>query len=511
MRAEDLFNAFDELDAELLYDAHVKPQRKQYIMRRMAIAASFVLLIAASFLIYGLFVSPASHIYLDSRESVTLTVNSRGRILSVKSESGSYTKLNGKRIDEAAAVLISDMVENGSISRDENTLIIGADHLTQEDREALYQAASDTLAQYDFDAAVITIKCDGQKDDTHVPPSVGRIIDLLCEHDSTFDRRALYGLSANDLALLWTDRELSDPNIFVSGEASDTGHIGFEAATSKALSMSAFKKTDIDSIQLSYSVYHGRLIYVVRVKCGDRSEAYFINAETGVTEQALRTSAKGLDEAVEKEIKDSAQSAPAEPTDVPTAPQQTQTPAATVPSDSGKAPTQPVPTEQPTEAESADYTAVPITMKELSFITQSVPESAAPINCESLFEGQCFYNRNGEKQNGGSVTVIATYAALQKFLSDNAYPYVGKDGGSPAALIGEDYFKDHSIIAVTGVFSDASYYAGITELRTADGAIYLEASLSYGESRSGEFYCRALSLYGVEKDLILSTDQMIVY
>ena len=506
MRAEDLFNAFDELDAELLYDAHAKPQRKQSIMRRMAIAASFVLLIAASFLIYGLFVSPASHIYLDSRESVTLTVNSRCRILSVKSESGSYTKLNGKRIDEAAAVLISDMVENGSINRDENTLIIGADHLTQEDREALYQAASDTLAQYDFDAAVITIKCDGQKDDTHVPPSVGRIIDLLCEHDSTFDRRALYGLSANDLALLWTDRELSDPNIFVSGEASDTGHIGFEAATSKALSMSAFKKTDIDSIQLSYSVYHGRLIYVVRVKCGDRSEAYFINAATGTTEQALKMPSDKLQEAVDQEIKTSNEPLTIDATESPQIQQPTEyhteptVPAPIVP-----------PTVSPTEAESADYGTFPITMKELSFVVQSVPETAEPVTFESLFGGQCFYTRNGEKQNAGIVAVISSYTALQKYLADHAYPYLDRNGRSPMDAIDKDYFNDHCILAVSGVFSDASYDVCITELKTDGSDLYLETSLSYGESRSGEYYCRALSLCGVEKDLISSIDQMIVY
>ena len=507
MRAEDLFNAFDELDAELLYDAHAKPQRKQSVMRRMAIAASLVILTVAAFVIYGLFAAPASYIYLDSSESMTVTLNAHGRVLSVKADSDSYEKLNGQPFDEAAAVLIADMVGSGSISRDENTLIVGADRLSPQDREALDAAVTGALARCDFDTAVISMTCHADSADRS--PSVSRIIDLLCEHDRSLDRRSLSRLNATDLALLWGGGGLSDPDISVSGEASDAGHIGFDKAAAKALSLSAFAQADIDDVRLSYSVYHGHLIYVVRLTCGDRSEAYFIHAETGATEQALRTSSAQIDEIVGQEIRDSADPEPAAPSDAPSAPPSTVYQAQpTVPPT--QAPTQ-APTQPLTQPQSDLYTTAAITMRELSFVVQTVPESAGKADAETLFEGQCFHIRSGEKQNTGAVSLITTYAALQRYFADHAYPYADRDGMSPIGAVDEDYFRDHSIIAVAGVFSDASYYACLTDIRTDGSDAYLEVSLSYGESRSGEYYCRALSLYGVEKDLISSTDNISIY
>ena len=506
MRAEELFDAFDELDAELLYDAHAKPQRKQYVIRHMAIAASFVLLIAVSFVIYGVFVSPASHIYLDSREHMTVTVNSRGRVLSVNAASGRFSRLNGMRIEKAASELIAEMVTNGSINRDENTLIIGADNLSSEDRDALFTAASDTLAQYDFAPAVITVTCHNSNDTAEASPAIRRMIDLLCDRDSSLDRRALSKLCVNDLALLWADSGVSDPDIAVSGKASDSGHIGFDAATAKALGMSSFDQAQIDDVHLSYSVYNGRLIYVVRFNSGDRSEAYFINAATGTTEQALKMPSDKLQEAVDQEIKTSNEPLTIDVTETPQIQQQTEYQAS---------PTGPAPTVQatvsPTEAESADYGTFPITMKELSFVVQSVPETAEPVTFESLFGGQCFYTRNGEKQNAGIVAVISSYTALQKYLADHAYPYLDRNGRSPMDAIDKDYFNDHCILAVSGVFSDASYDVCITELKTDGSDLYLETSLSYGESRSGEYYSRALSLYGVEKSLSITAQNLIIY
>ena len=519
MRAEDLFNAFDELDAELLYDAHAKPQRQQYAVHRFAIAAAFVLLIAVSFIIYGIFVSPTSYIYFDSQETITVTLNSRGRVLSVKGSTEKLPAVSGKRCDEAAEELIAAMVDNGSIKASENTLIIGADNLPEADRNALFTASSETLAQYEFDTAVIEIKCHNSSPQ-NTSPSVSRMIELLCESDSSLDPNNLSRLSANDLAILWADRGLSNPDITVNGVASDSGHIGFENATAKALVMSDFKQADIDSIQLSYSVYHGRLIYIVRVKCAEKSEAYFINAETGTTEQVIKTPTEKAEEAIEQEIRSSVEPSPPKSVD----PTQASDSVKTVPTtanierptdanstDETKASIQSAPTQPQTEAESNTYSSLTITMKELSFVVQEVPDSAVLIEHKALFEGQCFNTRNGEKQNTGSVAVITTWSALQKYLSDNAYPYVDKDGNSPSAGIDRSFFKDHSIIAVSGVFSDASYYACLTDIRINGSDLYAEASLSYGESRSGEFYCRALTLYGIDKNLIQSTDNIIVY
>ena len=519
MRAEDLFNAFDELDAELLYDAHAKPQRQQYAVHRFAIAAAFVLLIAVSFIIYGIFVSPTSCIYFDSQETITVTLNSRGRVLSVKGSTEKLPAVSGKRCDEAAEELIAAMVDNGSINASENTLIIGADNLPEADRNALFTASSKALSKYDFDIAVIEIKCHNSSPQ-NTSPSVSRMIELLCESDSSLDPNNLSRLSANDLAILWADRGLSNPDITVNGVASDSGHIGFENATAKALAMSDFKQTDIDGIQLSYSVYHGRLIYIVRVKCAEKSEAYFINAETGTTEQVIKTPTEKAEEAIEQEIRSSVEPSPPKSVDLTQASDSVKTVPTTAnierPTDANstdetKASVQSASTQPQTEAESNTYSSLTITMKELSFVVQEVPDSAVLIEHKALFEGQCFNTRNGEKQNTGSVAVITTWSALQKYLSDNAYPYVDKDGNSPSAGIDRSFFKDHRIIAVSGVFSDASYYACLTDIRINGSDLYAEASLSYGESRSGEFYCRALTLYGIDKNLIQSTDNIIVY
>ena len=92
---------------------------------------------------------------------------------------------------------------------------------------------------------------------------------------------------------------------------------------------------------------------------------------------------------------------------------------------------------------------------------------------------------------------------LGEFLSRNSYPYADSDGNGPDTAIDSSYFDDHCVVAIAGVFSDASYRAVVTDLCSDGTAMYIEASLSYGEPRGGRYYCRALSLYGIDKAIAL--------
>lgn len=489
MRAEELFEAIGELDYDLMYSARARYRRRGRISRRAVIAASFVILFAAAALIYGVFVAPTGRIYLDSKTSVMLTLNSRGRVLSAKSYGADQPQLSGRLFDEAARELISDMCISGAISNDENTLLIGFDRLSKSDASRLLTLAEDTAKLNGVSPAIIAVSCTGSSDDEEKnSPARDMILSLLCGSDSALSREDLRLLSVNELALLLEYRAIQSPDIHITGEASDSANIGFDAAAAKALSLSSFKEAEVSDINIAYSAYRGRLIYLVRLSSGQSGEAYFINAATGATELAVKAPSAQMEAAVEREIR--------------TVEPERSSPTLTYPSSQTNTESHTVQTEAPAPSATerpAQLRTIDVSMTQLSFVTITPPGSAEQTDLDELFTGQCFYPRAGEEQNQGSVTVISSADELRDYLRRNAYSYSDPEGNAPDHDIDESYFADHSVIAISGVFTDASYYALLTDIRSDGERLYLEASLGYGEAHSGEYYCRALSLYGVDR------------
>lgn len=501
--------------------AKVKKEEKHRYLRSIAIAASIVLVMVGALLIYGVFVAPVSQIILDSRESVTITLNSRGNVLSAVG----YSDLSGKSAEEAVALIAEDMIESGALTEDENTLIIGVSDNAAITPKQLVEWAAEVFEKEKFDGCPVALSFE-KNADARYHQSISRtcLIDLIHSYDSSLSVENLKALSSNDLCLLLKD--IRNDKIVMTGSPSESAYIGFDGAVNKALMLSGFKENELSDMSVAYSIYHGKLIYLVRLNAGENSEAYFINALTGATEQAIKAPAKEIDKAVEEAIQTPPAQNPTEKSTysavVPTSAPVTQLPTVPMtetstdedrppiddPTDEPQSPdstdniptTAPItPTQTPTTAESADYRSISITLKELSFVVLSPPENASAVSYQTLFEGQYFEPRKGEKINGGEVAVITNYSQLQAFLKKHPYAYTDKNGSTLKNTYTAEYFKTHYILVSACTVSDASYYTTVTELSSDGGMTYMENSLSYGPAHSGEFYCHTLSLYGVSR------------
>lgn len=487
-------------------------------LRPVAIAAAIAAAVLGTFLIYGVYIAPKSQIILDSRESVTITLNSRGNVLSAQG----YPALGGKTEQEAIETVIEEMIGSDALTKEENTVIIGVSGNSDTTPGQLAEYANDVFDNSGFDGCTIAIVVDtNTQTQRRKSATQACIINLLNTYDPTLSVENLSGLSTNELGLLLVSRVHSG-DIVVTGAPSESAYIGFDGAMQKALRLSGFRENELSDISVTYSVYHGRLIYLVRLNAGENSEAYFINAISGATEQAVKASAEEIDRVVKEAIgkpspaqqptqeptyaavtpstapftemtviPDEAHTDNKPPVDEPTEAQATERPEDT--------PTTSPQTQAATAAESATYKTVPVTLKELSFVVASPPDSAKEIGYQTLFEGQYLEDRRGERINVGEMAVIANSSQLKAFLGEHDYAYTDKNGHTLSDRYDSDYFKTHYILASACTVSDASYYTTVTRLSADGGNLYTENSLSYGAARSGDFYCRTLSLYGVSR------------
>lgn len=290
MKAHDLLNAFESLDTELLYAARAEEPKKRRSLGKLPIAAAIVLLLLSTAVLYGIFIAPAATIFLDSRESVTVSLNSRGNVLSAKG----YPQLDGEPSAVAVEAITRDMLDSGAINENENTLVLGTQKQSEKDRELLLESVKNVFTESRFHGAIISLSCS----DTGAKAEV---IDRLCDAVDSFTADSLRDLSANDLNLLLHDYEVSEEMELI-GSPSEGMYIGKAAAKARAEKLSDLNGGEIAVI---YSVYHRRMVYLVTIIRGDRGEAYFINAADGTIENAVKTTAAQLQKTIRTEVGDS--------------------------------------------------------------------------------------------------------------------------------------------------------------------------------------------------------------
>lgn len=502
------FHTIDNLTVPqpLLEKTLAIPSRAKHTDRRLPLAAAavFILMIGAA-LIYGVFVAPTATIRLNSRESVVITLNSRGNVLSATGR----PEMSGKSAGEAVAAITREMLDSGAIDRDENTLLIGCSGRLRRDEIAGFAASS--FKEYGFDGCIVAMSAE---DD---PGSA-----LIRSLTGCGAYPELKKLSVNDLALLLVDSGFDGKEITVTGAPSDSAYLGFDGALARAMEMTSFGGDELGDASVSYGVYHGRLIYLVRLNAGGKSEVYFINALSGATEEAIKAPVSEIEHAVEKALRtDSPDPKPTIPATDPVPPAVTQTPtdpegdnppyaihteAPSVLSPEGTE----APDQQPTTAESEAYRSVAVSLKELSFVVDTPPETALPVGFDTLFEGQYIGPRT-DRQSGGTVAVITNLSQWQAFIGANSFDYTDQNGRALSFSPTADWFRTRYIIASACIVSDASYCTTVTALRAEGDHLYMENSFSYGKAQSGEFTCRTLSLYGVSRSDASPDSLLTVY
>ena len=527
MRAEELFNAFDDIDAELLYDARSYRKSIRRIIGLISIAAVVVLIVTVTIFAYISYTKPVSYIWLESRSNVSLAVNDFGMVIEVISTDDRFNNARGEPYEIAVSDITGEMIKTSDINKDENTVLIGVTDDKLYNDTGILNAAQKSFDEYEFAGSTVEVYCSKTENDNAslISPPKQAFISRITSGSDAFDIHDMYELSVNDLNLIAQDMELTSDDLILSGTPSDGMYIGVDAARSRAIELTVLDVKSIDSLSVGYGVYRRSLIYRVRLLAGDRGEEFLFNATTGATEQYFRGDSSDLDELVVSEMsKNSDESNPDTHTQQPdstdvfsstvneteytasTENKKEQAPDLHTPATEAYREMQPV-----TEAESYDYDSIDVTMMELSFVVAKPPDDAVSVGYGKLFEGQCFEPRTGAKKNKGSVTVISNHSQLVEYLKDNNYPYKEKNGDGFIDKFYHDYFRNHYLLASVCTFSDASYYNTFTDIKCDGSSLYIEDSIAYGEPKSGEYYCETLSLYEISTDEAPADLTLIVY
>ncbi len=542
MRKEELFDLIGELDTDLLYDAHAKPQLKLTTIRRAVAVSAAAAVVIISFVIYALFVAPASFICLDADEFVSVTLNQRENILAVTAKSPRFETVVGSNAETAIEEIVSSMIVEGVLNEDENTLLIASDRM----HEKIARSVIDICQKYHFDGSVIGIDLpDTDSHNKDISLAKVALMDMIASESATLSFDSLKELSVNELNLLLHQTEISRENIFIEGKPSERMFIGADHAEEIARGQSKLSKSE--DISVCYSVYQHKLIYLVELRSSDSAEAYFISADNGDLRVSLRSNIDKLSQAIHREISASNITASQDDRDTSSGSEQ---------NGSGYSPTEPAESaetftsdirEDPTLREdssdsvsaserseetrasentktqssetmpsrpddgSSEYRSIPVSMLELSFITMTPPPSANSISYQTIFEGQYFENRTGEKKNEGKLCIITSPAQLRAFLSENNYAYLDREGETFRNTFSDYYFSAHSLIVSSCVFTDTSYYTSVTDLKSEEGSLFIEDTLAYGDVRNGVYYCRTLSVYEVAKEDISDEVEIVVY
>lgn len=510
MKSQDIFSAIESIDSELLYDARAHRSPKIYLIRRTAVAAAVVITLFLSILIYANFVMPVSTVSIESNMCITLSINARGNVLSTVSDHREFSSVEGKPADEAVGIIVSHMIEKGELSDIENTLLIGADPSRQTNVEEIVQ---NVFNVYHFHGCIVNVAMEKETFQKEIrSPAKTALIEILTKNSDCFTYDSLTDLSVNDLHLLVRETHITDDRLRTSAEPSQKKYISRKAACQNAIKLSVL--SPVDSVEAQLCVYHRRLAYLVTLRSGENAEMYFISATDGINEHTIRTTAAQAPQMAQDAVRSSnitsqenppASSSPAVHQDI--VPDSTQEENIITPSPA----VSPLPTETATEpAESEEYTEVILTMRELSFTTMTPPSSADSVSYRTLFEGQVIENRSDGKKNEGVICVITNLSQWNKFLSENNKMYTDQSGNACRGF-SKDYFDTHSLLVSACVFSDASYYTTVEGIDADGNALYIDDTLSYGEQRSGEFYCCTLSVYELDKESISSDMTLNVY
>lgn len=253
-------------------------KRKSPLRAAIGFAAAFAILIAAGAVGIGMYRhtdnSVAATISLDVNPSFEIAVNRDERVLSVEAKNADAQAvvgtmdLAGSDLEVAVNALVGSMLKKGYLSDIANSILITVDgENAQALRETLSAKVRDQLNGDTFAGAVLSQEA--TKDEAlqalaaQYGISVGKaqlIKQLLAAQPAlaakvTFEELAT--LSINELGLLL--KEVENPPISVSGDASDKSYIGLEAAKQAALSHAGLADANFQKCKLDFE--DGAMVY----------------------------------------------------------------------------------------------------------------------------------------------------------------------------------------------------------------------------------------------------------
>lgn len=238
----------------------------------------------------------ASTVSLDVNPSISITVNSKERVLEVVPLNNDAVQVvgdmdfSGSSLDVAFNALIGSMLRNGYLSEMANSILVSIDGKDAAMSAVLQQKLAEEMESIfradGFAGAVLSQTVERNENLAVLAGQYGvsegkaQFICRLIEKDGRHTFAELAGLSINELNLLASaSTELG--SVKSVGNASDRGYIGRDAAKKAALTHANKTDSAISDYRCEFDWEDGVMIYEIEFRADGLEYDYEINAATG--------------------------------------------------------------------------------------------------------------------------------------------------------------------------------------------------------------------------------------
>lgn len=270
------------------------PKKKKRSVLSGLVAAAAVLALAVGGVGYYGAVTPAGAVTFDVNPSLTMTVNRYGRVLTVdaldadSAAVAAEVDLMGSRMDDAADALVSELVQQGYLSEEQNTVLAsveegeGAEAL----RSRMAAALEHAVESQGIDPAILSQVVEAEENaqalaaELGVSPGRALLINRICAQVSELEPEALVGLPVNALNVLAESNDVDLGDIESEGAASTAGYVSEKDALRAALVRCGLGAADVQVVQTRFTVEDGALVLELTLSDGEQTIVCCVDAET---------------------------------------------------------------------------------------------------------------------------------------------------------------------------------------------------------------------------------------
>ena len=270
------------------------PKKKKRSVLSGLVAAAAVLALAVGGVGYYGAVTPAGAVTFDVNPSLTMTVNRYGRVLTVdaldadSAAVAAEVDLMGSRMDDAADALVSELVQQGYLSEEQNTVLASVEE--GEGAEALRSQMAAVLEHavesQGIDPAILSQVVEAEENaqalaaELGVSPGRALLINRICAQVSELEPEALVGLPVNALNVLAESNDVDLGDIESEGAASTAGYVSEKDALRAALVRCGLGAADVQVVQTRFTVEDGALVLELTLSDGEQTIVCCVDAET---------------------------------------------------------------------------------------------------------------------------------------------------------------------------------------------------------------------------------------
>lgn len=234
-------------------------------------------------------------VLLDVNPSIEVSVNSKDKITEVNhlSPEGKLVlgdnALAGKEITEGVGDLIGEMVDQGYISPEANTVLVSIEGAqkdkTDKVKSELTAEITDQLTQREVEGSVIVQDLPGNDPNLEntatqygISPGKAQLIARILGQNALHTYDELAAMSIHELNVLRMSYYVNPENTQISGAPSELSYIGEQAAVQSATADAGIAPA---ATETELTCHKGMMVYCVEFENGTHEYRYRINAVTG--------------------------------------------------------------------------------------------------------------------------------------------------------------------------------------------------------------------------------------